>query len=593
MSDATASGTSPEPAGPSPSHAGDLVGRVLAEAGVPALFTLCGGHISPILQGAKRQEIPVVDVRHEASALFAADACARLSGVPGVAAVTAGPGVTNTITALKNAQLAQSPVILLGGATATLLAGRGALQDIDQMALVRPHVKWGARVRRVRDVAPMVARAFAVARDGVPGPVFLELPVDLLYPEAVVRTWYAEQAGGGKGLSGRALQAYLNRHLAVMFGGRSRAVAVEDPQPPEPEGAEVRRAAAYLARAERPVVVVGSQAVLDPESVDRTVESLVSLGAPAYLSGMARGLLGARHPLWMRHKRSVALRAADFVLLLGVPNDFRMGYGRSISRKAVVVSANRSRRDLTLNRRPTVASIGDPARFLAALAAEVPSLSGRFDGWRDEVRARDQAREAEIAAQAKEPVEGGVSPLVVAQAIDDALPEDSVLVADGGDFVATASYVVRPRGPLRWLDPGVFGTLGVGGGFALGAKAARPSAEVWLLYGDGSAAFSIAEFDTCVRRGMPVLAVVGNDACWSQIARDQVEILGDDVGTTLRATDYHRVAEGYGGAGFEVREAAALPEALAQARAAVQAGKPALVNVHLARSDFRKGSLSI
>ncbi len=593
MSD-DASEPAPQTTAPgAPGHAGDRVGRVLADAGVPALFTLCGGHISPILHGAKRHGIPIVDVRHEASAMFAADACARLSGVPGVAAVTAGPGVTNTITALKNAQLAQSPVILLGGATATLLAGRGALQDIDQMALVRPHVKWAAQVRRVRDVAPMVARAFTVAREGVPGPVFLELPVDLLYPEAVVRKWYAEQAGAGGGLAGRALRAYLNRHLAVMFRNGGDPPAIEAPPPPAPDAIEVRRAAAYLARAERPVVVVGSQAVLDPGTVARTVESLESLGAPVYLSGMARGLLGPQHPLWMRHKRSAALRGADFVLLLGVANDFRMGYGRTIARKAVLVSANRSRRDLLLNRRPTVASLSDPAAFVSALAHEVPSLAGRFDGWRDQVRARDRARDDEIRAQAREPSTGGVSPLAVAQAVDDALPQDSVLVADGGDFVATASYVVRPRGPLRWLDPGVFGTLGVGGGFALGAKAARPSAQVWLLYGDGSAAFSLAEFDTCVRRGLPVLAVVGNDACWNQIARDQVEILGDDVGTTLRATDYHRVAEGYGGVGFEVREAGALRETLARAQDAVRSGQPALVNVHLARSDFRKGSISI
>ena len=198
---------------------GDLVADVLVRHGVRFLFTLCGGHISPILVGAKARGVRVIDTRHEATAVFAADAVARLTGVPGVAAVTAGPGVTNTITALKNAQLAQSPLVLLGGATATLLRGRGALQDIDQMALVRPHVKSAARVTRVRDLAPALESAFRICREGVPGPVFVECPVDLLYPEALVREWYGAKAGKtARGLKGRARLWYVERHLARLFG---------------------------------------------------------------------------------------------------------------------------------------------------------------------------------------------------------------------------------------------------------------------------------------------------------------------------------------------------------------------------------------
>src|SRR5947209_5427137 len=202
-------------------NGGDRVAEVLARRGVPFLFTLCGGHISPILVGAKQRGIRVVDVRHEADAVFAADAVARLSGVPGVAAVTAGPGVTNTLTAIKNAQLAQSPVVLLGGAAATLLKGRGALQDIDQMALIGPHVKDAIAVTAVRDLAPAVERAFATARSGVPGPVFVECPVDLLYDEPLVRQWYGASSKGG-GLAGRALRIYINRNANQLCRGAGR-----------------------------------------------------------------------------------------------------------------------------------------------------------------------------------------------------------------------------------------------------------------------------------------------------------------------------------------------------------------------------------
>jgi len=187
----------------------------------------------------------------------------------------------------------------------------------------------------------------------------------------------------------------------------------------------------------------------------------------------------------------------------------------------------------------------------------------------------------------------GVNPVALFRALDEELAEDSVLVADGGDFVATASYTVAPRGPLRWLDPGVFGTLGVGAGFALGAKLCHPQAEVWLLYGDGSCAYSVAEFDTFVRHGLAVIAVVGNDAGWTQIAREQVEVLGDAVGTELLPTAYHEVAEGYGGTGIEVRSLSGFKAAVAAAKQESAAGNPVLINAHLAASDFRKGSISI
>ncbi|RMI27485.1 MAG: thiamine pyrophosphate-binding protein [Calditrichaeota bacterium] len=575
-------------------HGGDRVAEVLKRQGVRFLFTLCGGHISPILVGCKRRDIRVIDVRHEATAVFAADAVARLTGTPGVAAVTAGPGLTNTITAVKNAQLAQSPVVILGGATATALKGRGSLQDIDQMALMKPHVKWATSLKRVREIIPTLARAFRIAREGVPGPVFVEIPVDLLYEESLVREWYGLKAEGGKSLPERALKWYLRRHADRLFAG---AGAVEIPapapsSPPEPSPAAVKKAAARLQAAQRPVMLVGSQAVVEADQAEAVARAVEALGIPVYLSGMARGLLGRDHPLQLRHRRREALREADVVILAGVPCDFRLDYGRHIPRRSFLISANRSRRDLRLNRRPNLGVLADPGLFLQRLS-ETFSPPSHWEAWHQQLRKRDADREEEIARRAAQAMDTGINPLHLCREIENALPEDSLIVADGGDFVATASYIVRPRGALRWLDPGVFGTLGVGAGFALGAKLCRPEAEVWILYGDGSVGYSLAEFDTCVRHGIPVIAVVGNDACWMQIAREQVEILQDDVGTALRHSDYHQAAEGLGAKGLLLTRADAIPQTLTQARRLAADGHPVLINAHIGKTDFRKGSISM
>ncbi|GAY07174.1 thiamine pyrophosphate-binding protein [Pseudonocardia sp. N23] len=576
-------------------HGGDQVAEVLSAQGVHALFTLCGGHISPILVGAKARGIRIVDTRHEATAVFAADAVARLTGRPGVAAVTAGPGLTNTVTAVKNAQLAQSPVVLLGGAAPTVLQGRGALQDIDQMALLRPHVKWAYAVRRVREIGPAVEEAFRIARSGVPGPVFVELPIDLLYDEVVVRQWYGA-ARSGRSLGERAVQTYLKARVARMFrgAGRNTPGPLVDVPAPIPAPDRVGAAATALAKAKRPVILVGSQAMVSPGAAERLVPALERIGAPVYLSGTARGLLGADHPLQARHKRRDSLKAADLVVLAGVPADFRLDYGNHVRRGATLLSANRSSADLRRNRRPDVAILGDAALALAGVAAALPALdagrSGRWPEWLDVVRERDAAREADIAEQGEAPADDGVNPVRMCQEIASAMPPGTIVVGDGGDIVATASYVLRPDGPLRWLDPGVFGTLGVGAGFALGAATVYPDAPLWIVFGDGSVGYSLSEFDTFVRHGIGVVAVVGNDAAWSQIAREQVELLRDDVGTTLAHTRYDLVAAGFGATGLHVDDVAELPAALAKAKAA---DGPVLVDVRLGRSDFRKGSISM
>jgi acetolactate synthase-1/2/3 large subunit len=575
-------------------HGGDRVAAALAAHGVGFLFTLCGGHIAPILVAAKARGVRVVDARDEATAVFAADAMARLSGKPGVAAVTAGPGVTNALTALENAKLAQSPLLLIGGAAPTALQGRGALQDIDQGPVVAPFVKWAKRVRRARDLAPAVAEALAVAREGVPGPVFIECPVDLLYDEKTIREWYADAAGKGRSIADRLKRLYLERHAARLFAGATQAPplsprAVVAPSATE---AQVEAAAARLAAAERPLVVVGSQALVGAEDPTLVADALSRLGAPVYLSGMARGLLGRGHPLQRLHQRRKALREADCVLLAGAPCDFRLDYGRHVRRSANLIAANRSAREARLNRRPDVAAIGDAGDFLVRLAARVGGLAETRPDWLAALRARDEARESEIDGRAKTAGEF-VNPIALLRAIDAAAADDATFVADGGDFVATASYVLRPRAPRGWLDPGVFGTLGVGAGFALAAALERPSAEVWILFGDGACGWSLAEFDTFVRHGIAVIAVVGNDAGWTQIAREQVKMLGDDVAVTLGRAAYHEVAAAFGAEGILVKRDGEVADGLARARAAARAGRPALVNVWLDRSDFRDGSISM
>ncbi|MGA7324369.1 MAG: thiamine pyrophosphate-binding protein [Rhodomicrobium sp.] len=579
---------------PAAKHGGDRVAEALKAHGVSLLFTLCGGHISPILTGAKERNIRVVDVRSEAAAVFAADAVTRMTGVPGIAAVTAGPGVTNTVTALKNAQLAQSALILFGGAAPTMLQGRGALQDIRQHPVVAPNVKLIRRVKSVRCIGHSVEGAFAIACEGVQGPVFIECAVDLLYDESLVRGWYAEAAGNARTIAAKILRLYLDRHLNRMFKGAARSLPpmVQKVEAPSPPRSRVSAAASRLRKAEKPLAVIGSQVLGAGADAGAVAAAVASLGIPVYLSGMARGLLGPDHALQLRHQRRQALREADCVILAGVPCDFRLDYGRHVRQSATLIAANRSRREARMNRVPDIAAIGDAGLFLQQLSDEFSNSAVRCDEWITKLRARDEQREAEIATQAAAAGEF-VNPIALLKAIDSTAAHNAIFVADGGDFVATASYIVRPRGPRTWLDPGPFGTLGVGGGFALGAALCRPDAEIWVLFGDGACGYSLAEFDTFVRHGIPIIAVVGNDAGWTQIAREQVKILKDDIGTVLARSAYHEVAAGFGAEGILVKSNAEIAEALARAKTAAKAGKPVLINAWLDKTDFREGSISM
>ncbi len=577
---------------------GAIIGRVLASRGVKQLFTLCGGHISPILVGAETNGIKVVGVRDEVSAVFAADAVARMTGVPGVAAVTAGPGVTNTITAVKNAQLAQSSLLILGGAAATLLKGRGALQDIDQISLMEPITKWAVSINKLSSIEPTVKKALDLAQDGVPGPVFVELPIDVLYAEEMVREMFMKESGvkDAKNLGSKALELYMRGHLYRQFHQPHVSIVppLRDSLPPRPgsKSAHVDKVASLLREAQRPALVIGSQALVNYRDAEPLADAVRSIGVPTWLGGMARGLLGRNSDIQFRHMRGAALKEADLVIVAGFPFDFRMGYGRSISSRATLVAANLSSSEMRKNRRPEIPVHMHAGEFLQQLASSTGGGLGPWSDWFGTLRTRESARDEQINRQAEANMEL-VNPLQLFQHIEEKMADDAVLVVDGGDFVATASYILRPRRPLSWLDPGVFGTLGVGGGFAVGASLVRPGKEVWLIYGDGSCAYSLAEIDTCVRYGLAPIAVIGTDGSWAQIAREQVPMLGTDVGTVLKRTAYHEVGQGYGAVGILLDDPSKIDATLDRAKALAASGKPVVINVHIATTDFRKGSISV
>ena len=458
------------------------------------------------------------------------------------------------------------------------------------MALLKPHVKWCSTVKRLSKIEPVLEKAFQIAHDGVPGPVFVEFPVDLLYPQSVVRKWYsisAESSGGS------LEQSYLNWHLNSLFRESSfdsSLVSTSSSQTPRQD--HIQNSVRMIQTAKRPLLLVSSQAMLSTAAVPILRDSLLKMGIPTYLSGTARGLLSIKDKIFFRHKRSEALKETDLVILAGAPFDFRLGYGRKIPRETSVISVNISREDLKLNRKPTLAILADPSLTLSAMAH---IWGEQFDGWKDwieRLKERELSRETEITEQSGHKSKK-INPIHLLKSLDSKLDDNSILVADGGDFVSTASYIVSPRGPLTWLDPGPFGTLGVGAGFALGAKLCHPDSDVWILYGDGSVAYSLSEFDTFARHDLPVIGLVGNDAGWTQITRGQVDIFKDDLATTLAATDYNVVAEGYGGKGLLLESMDKFDDIVSESLAVSHSGKPVLINAILDKSDFRKGSISI
>ncbi len=575
-------------------NGGDIIAKVLRKHGVEFLFTLSGGHISSIYVGAEREGIRVIDTRHEANAVFAADAVSRLTNIPGVATVTAGPGVTNTVTAVKNAAMAHSPLILLGGAAATILKGRGSLQDIDQISILKSICKWSASIKQVSEIIPTIEKAFWKAKEGVPGPVFVECPIDILYDKDIVKEWYVTKGNDSpsKNLKDIVTRWYLDCYSDFIFKN-SNKISFETPiKPidfPKFHSFHIDKALNMLATAKKPLFIIGSGALLQPDKVNELATAIKKLGIPAYLSGMARGLLGKDNPLLNRHKRRDAIKEADLIILAGVPNDFRLDYGYHIGYRKFI-SINRSRSDLYLNKRPTLPVLSDPLDFIVELSKR---YTGNYPEWQKKLLEINQAREDDIAARAKENVKVGINPLELFRTLEPMLNEDTILIADGGDFVATASYILKPSKPLSWLDPGVYGTLGVGAGFALGAKLVHPEKDVWIIYGDGSAGYSMIEYDTFNRFNLPIVSVIGNDACWSQIARDQVEILGSDCALNLDYSEYQMIAQAFKGDGERVETIEDFKQSVRSAQKANTNGQSYVINAIIGVTDFRKGSISV
>jgi acetolactate synthase I/II/III large subunit len=537
-------------------HGGRLVSKALARHGVTHLFTLCGGHIQAIYDGCLDDGIRVVDTRHEQTAGHAADGYARVTGRPGVCAVTAGPGVTDVVTAVANAHRGGIPMIVIGGAGPRALQDMGSLQDMNHVELMRPITKWSVAVPSTDRIQEYVDSAFRVAQASVPGPVFLEMPLDLLM------NW-ADDAPPVTGPLG-----YVPRP-----GG--------DPQ-------RVAAAAEILRASERPMFIVGSQLRWSrrPDAVRLLADQV---DAPFYLNGMARGALPFEHPDLMTRSRKVALAKCDACFVFGTPFDFRLEYGRAVNAGAKVVQIDLDGNELGKNRRLDLAIDGDSGVVLEQLAAAIGEKRGA--PWLAEIRAAEDRSRAKMTAE----IESSASPpnpLRVCAELGKRLGKNDIVIGDGGDFVATAAYVLKLEWPQLWMDPGPLGTLGVGPGYAMAAKLARPDANVVLVYGDGSFGLHAMEFEAMVRQKIPVIAVIGNDAAWMQIRRGQVEFYGVErsPATALEYTRYEKVVEALGGFGAYVDRVEDLGPAL---DAAFAAGRPACVNVKIASSDFRKGAISV
>ncbi len=537
-------------------HGGKLVAQALARHGVTHLFTLCGGHIQAIYDGCLDCGIRVVDVRHEQTAGHAADGYARATGKPGVCAVTAGPGVTDAVTAVANAYRAGIPMIIIGGAGPNALTDMGSLQDMDHCELMRSITKWSISVPATDRLGEYVDAAFRVAQAGVPGPVFLEMPLDVLMN-------FADDAPPG----------------------------THPPAPiarPAGDPALIARAAELCAASERPMFIVGSQIRWSPRR-DALRAFADHLGAPFFLNGMARGGLPSDHPNLMTRARKPALVQTDCCFVFGTPLDFRLSYGRAINPAAKLVQIDLDGSEPGRNRRADVAIHGDTGVVLDQLAAALPKRA--WSDWLAAIRTADDASRAQMAPEMTASVDPP-NPLRVCAEIDRRLGPNDIVIGDGGDFVATAAYVLRLQWPQLWMDPGPLGTLGVGPGYAMAAKLARPDARVWLVYGDGSFGLHGLEFEAFARQNIPVVAVIGNDAAWMQIRRGQLELYGPEraPATSLAYTRYDRVAEAVGCFGAWVERTTELGPAL---DAAMASGKPAVVNVKIASSEFRKGAISV
>lgn len=529
-------------------HGGALAVAAARAHGIDTMFTLSGGHVFPLYDGAVGAEpaLRVIDVRHEQTAVFAAEATAKLTRRPGLAVLTAGPGVTNGISAVATAWFNGSPMLVLGGRAPAFRWGSGALQELDHPPLLTSITKRAATVHDTDRIATEVDAALVLANSPHRGPVFLDVPMDVLYDRAEVTL-----------------------------------PAAARPAPVLPDPDLVAVIADLLARAARPVLVLGQDVWIGgaEHAARRAAETI---GLPVVANGMGRGVLPAGHPLLAGRARVGALGGADLVLVAGAPLDFRLSYGgfggQGGGPPARVVHLADAPPEAIPHGHCAVRACGDLSALFDALTAawERVGRVGMYRDWAAHVRAA-----ARTAAQSDAPLLGSagrpIHPARVHGELLRLLDEDAVVIGDGGDFVSYAGKYIEPARPGGWLDAGPYGCLGTGLGYALGARLARPSAQVVLLLGDGAAGFSLMDVDTLVRHRLPVVLIVGNNGCWALEKHPMRMLYGHHVAADLApSTRYDDVVRALGGAG----ETVARPEQIAPAlRRAFASGVPYLVNV--------------
>jgi len=514
---------------------GHVIARQLKAEGVTCVFTLCGGHVAPIYDGCLVNGIDIIDTRHEQAAVHAADGWSRLTRGCGVAIITAGPGVTDGVTGVANAYQASIPLVVFGGAAELRFKGKGALQEMEQTSLLAPITKASFTASDPRRLAEYVRTAFRIATSGVPGPVFVEVPFDVLTQQ------------------------------------------VQDPQMPAPprpwprqpgDPDAIAQAAALIDAAERPMLFCGSQVYWDDGAAELR-QLAERAGIPVFLNAMGRGALPADHPLSFSRARKNGFRGTDLAIVVGTPLDFRVGYGAGINAKAKIVQVERDPTKVSQNRDAEVAILGDAASVLGQLASAVGDGAARTRPWVAELRDAETKAGERLAKWANSD-DRPINHYRLGKAIADAIDEDTIIIGDGGDCVALGSKVI-PRGkPGTWMDPGPLGCLGIGAPFALAAKKLHPDKKVLVLSGDGSFGLNGFDFESCLRFGLPVTVVVANDAAWGQIRGPQVMIFGAEraPATKLAPVRYDRVVEAFGGKGYHVEDPTQLTptikEALAQ-----------------------------
>jgi acetolactate synthase-1/2/3 large subunit len=539
-------------------HGGRLIARRLRAHGVGKLFTLSGGHLFSLYDGCREEGIELVDVRHEQTAAFAAEGWAKVTRTVGVCALTAGPGVTNGMSAIASASQNHSPMVVLGGRAPAFRWGQGSLQELDHVPFVRPLTKLAATPESTAEIPGLVDEAIAVAMAPRTGPTFVDFPLDHVFMAAEEPSAGGSlegAGGGGAGLAG----------AGGAGGGAS--------------GAELDRAIALLRDAERPAIMAGTGLYWGHgEEALRAVAE--ELRIPVFLNGLGRGCLPADHELCFARARGAGLGGADVALVVGVPLDFRLGFGAAFEADAevIVIDVAEPERD---HPRPVAAELYGPLpATLSALregaAGGSSARSSERDGWISSLRSVETEKRAGEAADLADD-RAPLHPMRIYGELAQVLDRNAIVIGDGGDFVSFAGRVVDSYEPGCWLDPGPFGCLGSGPGYALAAKLAHPERQVVLLLGDGAIGFSGMEFDTLARHGVAVVGVIGNNGIWALEKHPMEALYGYSVVADLRPeTRYDLVAEALGCDGALVRSPAELRPALV---AAFESGRPTLVNV--------------